>query len=96
MGQRAHALDIAEQIERLSKRWRKHISDTAPEHIFESLLTRYSYQFVSHGVDAAIRRYGRGGMDYKYAVRYMASAARNRHNEQAVFRGLPAEWLKQL
>lgn len=88
------AMTTAEQIESLCTRWRKHISDPAPEAIiFENLLRNCSYTSLSHGVDAAIRRYGKGGMDYDYAVRYMASAARNKEQEKTAFRP-PADWLR--
>lgn len=88
------SMTTEEQLERLSKRWRNHISDPAPEaSIFTNLIDRYGYPCVSHGVDAAIRRYSKGGMDYDYAVRYMASAARNKEQEKTAFRP-PADWLR--
>jgi hypothetical protein len=88
------AMTLQEQLARLSKRWRKNISEIPPdESIFLSLLSRCSYLSVSHGVFAAIRRYSRGGMDFDYAVKYMAQAALNKHhNQQATFKP-PSDWI---
>jgi hypothetical protein len=87
------AMTLEEQLARLTKRWRKHISPVPDESIFIDLLGRCNYLAVSHGVSAAIRRYGRGGMTFDYAVRYMASAALNKHNEQGTSFKPPSDWI---
>ncbi|HEY2234169.1 MAG TPA: hypothetical protein VGK01_11915 [Candidatus Angelobacter sp.] len=86
------AMTLDEQLARLSKRWRKTISPVPDESIFIDLISRCSYLAVSHGVSAAIRRYGRGGMDFNYAVNYMAKAALNKNKEKSPFKP-PIDWI---
>jgi hypothetical protein len=88
----AMAMTLEEQLARLSKRWRKTISPVPDESIFVDLLGRCNYLAVSHGVSAAIRRYGQGGMKFDHAVRYMAKSALNKQAQKATFKP-PIDWI---